>query len=209
MYYHRVIINFKKLRIGNKFFLHILVNIPNKGNDLYVYPMQFSGVFIIAYGMSKVSNIDPDKVYDYHNSFDIKPTQVVYNVDINANNKRILNIALDRNHNSSAATVGMVKELIPFTKNVYSLYFEQIFDFTDANNYIFKGRSSGIIISAIYYYYNRSLNIIRIPYRNLNDIKKEGLNINNYTLLLFIPVLILQILLYVLFFIIGVIEILL
>ena len=37
---------------------------------------------------------DPDKVYDYHTAFDIKPTQVVYNVDINANNKKILNIAL-------------------------------------------------------------------------------------------------------------------
>ena len=38
--------------------------------------------------------IDPDKVYDYHTAFDVKPTQVVYNVDINANNKKILNIAL-------------------------------------------------------------------------------------------------------------------
>ena len=113
MYYHRVIINFKKLTTGSRFFIHILVNIPNNGNDLAVYPLQFSGVYMIAYGiMSKVSNIDPDKVYDYHTGFDVKPTQVVYNVDINANNKKILNIALDRNLNSSAATVGMVKELI-------------------------------------------------------------------------------------------------
>ena len=89
MYYHRVIINFKKLTTGNRFFIHILVNIPNNGNDLSVYPIQFSGVFIIAYGiMSKVSNIDPDKVYDYHTAFDVKPTQVVYNVDINTNNKK-------------------------------------------------------------------------------------------------------------------------
>ena len=109
MYYHRIIINFKKLTTGNKFFIHILVNIPNNGNDLSVYPMQFSNVYIIAYGiMSKVSNIDPDKVYDYHTAFDIKPTQVVYNVDVNANNKRIFNIALDKTNNSSAATVGIV-----------------------------------------------------------------------------------------------------
>ena len=90
MYYHRIIINFKKLTTGNKFFIHILVNIPNNGNDLSVYPIHFSGVYMIAYGiMSKVSNIDPDKVYDYHTAFDVKPTQVVYDVDINANNKRI------------------------------------------------------------------------------------------------------------------------
>ena len=121
MYYHRIIINFKKLTTGNKFFLHILVNIPNVGNDLNTYPLQFSGVYIIAYGiMGKVSNIDPDKVYDYHTAFDIKPYEVKYNVDINAGNKKILNIALDKSKDTSAATVGMVKELFPFTTN-YSL----------------------------------------------------------------------------------------
>ena len=76
--------------------------------------------------MSKVSNIDPDKVYDYHTAFDIKPTEVVYNVDINANQKAIRNIKLERGSNNSAATVGMVKELIPLTKNhVYRQYFEE------------------------------------------------------------------------------------
>ena len=182
MYYHRVIINFKKLTTGSRFFIHILVNFPNNGNDLAVYPMQFSGVYIIAYGiMSKVSNIDPDKVYDYHKAFDIKPSQVVYNVDINANNKKILNITLDRNLNSSAATVGMVKELIPFTVNhVYSRYFEQIYDFTDANNYELKRGASGIIISGLNHFH--SLNGITIPNKNISNINKEGLNINNYTI---------------------------
>ena len=89
MYYHRIIVNFKKLSSGNKFFLHILVNIPQDGTDLAVYPRQFSGVYIITYGIvGKISNIDPDKVYDYHTAFDIKPTEVMYNVDINANNKK-------------------------------------------------------------------------------------------------------------------------
>ena len=118
MNYHRIIVNFRKLSSGNKFFLHILVNIPQDGTDLAVYPRQCSGVYRIAYGIaSTVSNIDPDKVYDYHTAFDIHPTEVVYNVDINANNKKILNIALDKNNNNSAATVGMVKEIHPFTTN--------------------------------------------------------------------------------------------
>ena len=187
MYYHRVIINFKKLTTGNKFFIHILVNIPNNGNDLSVYPIQFSGVFIIAYGiMSKVSNIDPDKVYDYHKAFDVKPTQVVYNVDINANNKKILNIALDKDQNTSAATVGMVKELIPFNTNyVYRRYFEKIYDFTEVNNYSLSRSSSGVIINGLNHFnHNRGLHGIGIPNRNINDIKKEGLNINNYTIIL-------------------------
>ena len=95
IYYHRIIVNFQKLSSGNKFFLHILVNIPQEGTDLAVYPRQFSGVYMIAYGIvGTTSNLDPDKVYDYHIAFVIQPTQVVYNVDINANNKKILNIIL-------------------------------------------------------------------------------------------------------------------
>ena len=182
MYYHRVIINFKKLTTGSRFFIHILVNTPNNGNDLAVYPLQFSGVYMIAYGiMSKVSNIDSDKVYDYHKSFEIFRTQVKFNVDINANNTSILNLALNRNLNSSAATVGMVKELIPFTVNhVYSRFFEQIYDFTDANNYELKRGASGIIISGMNHLH--SLNGITIPDKDISNIKKEGLNINNYTI---------------------------
>ena len=184
MYYHRVIINFKKLTTGNRFFIHILVNIPNNGNDLAVYPLQFSGVYMIAYGiMSKVSNIDPDKVYDYHKSFEIYRTQVKFNVDINANNTSILNLALNRNLNSSAATVGMVKELIPFTVNhVYTRFFDQIYDFTDANNYELKSGASGIVISGMNDFH--SSNDITIPDKDLSNIKKEGLNINNYTITL-------------------------
>ena len=76
MYYHRIIVNFRKLSTGNKFFLHILVNIPQDGTDLAVYPRQFLGVYIITYGIvGTFSNIDPDKVYDYHTAFDIKPTE--------------------------------------------------------------------------------------------------------------------------------------
>ena len=89
MYYHRMIINFRKLSTGNRFFLHISVNIPQSGTDLTGYPHQFTGVYMIAYGIvGRFSNIDPDKVYDYHTAFDIKPTEVMYNVDINANNKK-------------------------------------------------------------------------------------------------------------------------
>ena len=177
MYYHRVIINYKKLTTGNKFFIHILVNIPNNGNDLSVYPMQFSNVYIIAYGiMNKVSNIDADKVYDYHTAFDVKPTQVVYNVDINANNKRILNIALDKGQDTSAATVGMVKELIPFTTNhVYRQYFKEFYDFTDANIYGINKSSSGVVINSLH-------PNISFPNKHLVDIRKDGLNVNNYTI---------------------------
>ena len=176
MYYHRIIVNFRKLSTGNKFFLHILVNIPQDGTDLAVYPRQFSGVYIITYGIvGTFSNIDPDKVYDYHTAFDIHPTQVVYNVVINANDKKILNIALDKNSNNSAATVGMVKELIPFTKNaLYRKYFEEFYDFSDADMYGINIGSSGVIINSL------KPNITLPPSKDLSDIRKDGLDVNGY-----------------------------
>ena len=90
MYYHRIIVVFRKISSGYRFFLHILVDISKRGYNIFKYPRIFKGVYMIAYGIvSAVSNIDPDKVYDYHTAFDIKPTEVVYNVDINANQKEI------------------------------------------------------------------------------------------------------------------------
>ena len=175
MYYHKIIVNLKKLSSGNKFFLHILVNIPQVGSDLSKYPKFFTGVYIITYGiMGTFSNIDPDKVYDYHTAFDIKPTEVVYNVDINANNKKILNIALDKNNNNSAATFGMVKEIHPFTTNsIYRQYFEEFYDFADADIYGLSRGVSGVIINSL-------KPNITLPNRDISDIRKDGLNVKGY-----------------------------
>ena len=177
MYYHRIIVNFRKLSSGNKFFLHILVDILRGGYNLNTYPRQFLGVYMIAYGiMGTFSNIDPDKVYDYHTAFDIKPTEVVYNVDINANQKEIKNIKLDRQNDNSAATVALVKEVAPFTKNaLYRLYFSEFYDFADADIYGININSSGVIINSF------KPNII-IPNKDLSIIRNDGINVNGYTL---------------------------
>ena len=176
MYYHRIIVNFRKLSTGNKFFLHILVNIPQDGTDLAMYPRQFSGVYIIAYGIvGTTSNLDPDKTYDYHTAFDIHPTEVKYNVDINANQKAIRNIKLERQSDNSAATVAMVKELIPFTKNaLYRKYFSEFYDFADADSYGINIGSSGVIINSL------KPNITLPPNKDLSDIGYRGLHIKGY-----------------------------
>ena len=189
MYYHRIIVNFRKLSSGNRFFLHFLVNIPQDGTDLAVYPSQFVGVYIITYGIvGTFSNIDPDKVYDYHTAFDIKPTEVVYNVNINANNKKILNINLDRNNNNSAAAVGMVKELNPHTiNNLYREIFEEVYDFTNAANYKLSRTASGIVFNYLSSTSGSTLRDIGIPNRTIDDIKKEGLNVIGYNIGLYPP----------------------
>ena len=184
MYYHRIIVNFRKLSTGNKFFLHILVDIPQTGTDLATYPSQFSGVYIITYGIvGTVSNIDPDKVYDYHTAFDIKPTQVVYNVDINANNKKILNVNLDRNNDNSVATVGMVKEIKPHTINdLYRSYFEDVYDFTNAANYKLRRSSSGIVFNYLSSSSGDTFRDMGIPNKTIDNIRKEGLNVSGYNI---------------------------
>ena len=150
MYYRRAIVNFTKTT-SCPYFHHILVDIPQTGTDLAVYPRKFSGVYIIAYGITgTVSNIDPDKVYDYHTAFDIKPTEVSFNVDINANNKKILNIDVDKNNNNSAATVGLFRELSPFTANAfYRENFSEFYDFSDANSYKVTRGSSGVAYTGL------------------------------------------------------------
>ena len=184
MYYHRIIVNFRKLSSGNKFFLHIVNSIPQDGTNLAVYPRQFSGVYMITYGIvGTVSNIDPDKVYDYHTAFDIKPTEVEYNVDINANNKKILNINLDRNSNNSAATVAMVKEIHPFTKNyIYRKYFEDFFDFKDSNIYVLNQTSSGVVFNSLSSITGNSARSITLPNKTIDNVKTGGLDINGYTI---------------------------
>ena len=59
----------------------------------------------------KCHRLIPQKTYDYHTAFDIKPTEVLYNVDLDMNRKKILNIAPDKTKNNLAATVKMVKVL--------------------------------------------------------------------------------------------------
>ncbi|CAH3193183.1 unnamed protein product [Porites evermanni] len=142
---------------GNSFSIDKIDDLPpNKGNfhdynHKSTFSRKFSGVYLIANGiMGTFSIIDPDKVYDYHTAFDIKPTEVVYNVDINANQKAIKNIKLERQSDNSAATVALVKELAPFTKNAwYRLYFSEFYDFADADSYRINIGSSGVIINSL------------------------------------------------------------
>ena len=74
------------------------------GIDLNTYPTNFNKYYLIAYGiLGETMDLDRNKTYDYHTAFDIKPTEVVYNVNLDMNRKKILNIAPDRTKNNSAA----------------------------------------------------------------------------------------------------------
>ena len=181
MYYIKIIVNFQKTVSGTFYSLDLYVNIPQKGIDLNTYPKNWTNNWMIAYGVfGKVSSIDPQKTYDYHTAFDIKPTEVVYNVDLDMNRKKILNITPDKTKNNSAATVKMVKhlerKLSPHaTNNAYREIFEEFYDLSDASNYKIIQGISGIMISGI-------LPHIYFPRMDTTNVLEGGLRLQNTTL---------------------------
>ena len=117
MYYTKIMVNFKKTALDPLYNLHLYVDIKQNGDNLNTYPVNLRKNWIIAYGVDgKTSSIDPQKTYDYHTAFDIKPTEVVYNVGLDMNQKKINNIALDEMQDESAATVKMVKGVKSFIR---------------------------------------------------------------------------------------------
>ena len=180
MYYIKIIVNFQKTVSGTFYSLDLYVIIHQKGIDLNTYPKNWTNNWMIAYGVfGKVSSIDPQKTYDYHTAFDIKPTEVVYKVDLDMNRKKILNIAPDRTKNNSAATAKMVKDLetkfSPHAKNnAYREIFEEFYDFSNAgiSKIVDRGQPSGIVVNGL-------LPNIHFTSMNIANIWEGGLRIQN------------------------------
>ena len=42
--------------------------------------------------LRETMDLDPNKTYDYHTAYDIQPTKVVYNVDLDMNRKKRLTV---------------------------------------------------------------------------------------------------------------------
>ena len=178
MYYIKIIVNFQKTVSDTFYSLDLYVNIPQSGIDLNTYPKNWTNNWMIAYGVfGKVSSIDPQKTYYYHVAFDIKPTEVVYNVNLDMNRKKILNIAPDRTKNNSVAAVKMVKDLetklSPHTKNnAYREIFEEFYDLSYASIYKLQTRPSGVVFIAL-------LPNIHFTSMFIANIEKGGLRIQN------------------------------
>ena len=125
--------------------------------------------------MGAVSNIDPDKVYDYHTAFDIHSGYVLLHVPLIVNRKKMAHISLDQISDDNVAKIKSVKELIPFTKNIlYRKYFSEFYDFANADSYGINIGSSGVIINSL------KPKITLPPNKDLSEIEYRGLNVNGY-----------------------------
>ena len=93
IYYNKRIVNFRKTEADPLFQRHLLVEIAQDGIDLQTYPQKFTEKYIISYGIiGAESDLDADKIYDYHTAYEIKPTKVKKNVPLDMNGQRILNL---------------------------------------------------------------------------------------------------------------------
>lgn len=62
---------------NNPHIVHIKVQMDQKGSDLSSYPSLYDRIYVIAYGISGFAlDIDSNKVFDYHNAFNIEQTKV-------------------------------------------------------------------------------------------------------------------------------------
>ena len=109
---------------------------------------------------------------------------MTYNVDINANQHSIKGIKIDPNDKSSAATIGQIEAMTKYTiNNLYREIFEEIYDFTNAANYKLSSTSSGIVFNYLSSSSGNTLRDIRIPDKTIDNIRKEGLNVNGYNII--------------------------
>ena len=178
MYYHKLLVTLSKTADSTPYFLHTQDVMAQSGIDLNTYPTNFNKYYLIAYGiLGETMDLDPNKTFDYHTAFDIKPTEVVYNVDLDMNRKKILNIVLDKTKNNSAATVKMVKDLetklSPHTKNnVYREILEEFYDLSNAGIYKIATRPSGVVFIGL-------LPNIHFANKFIANIEEGGLRIQN------------------------------
>ena len=89
MYHHKLLVTFSKTASSTPYFLHIQDIMAQVGTDLGTYPTNFNEYYLIAYGIfCETTDLDPNRTYDYHTAFDIKPTEVVYNVDLDITERK-------------------------------------------------------------------------------------------------------------------------
>lgn len=184
MYYHRLIVSFTKNNSGRAY-MHITVDIPQKNNDMFSYPNEFTKYYIIPYGIEGAfGNIDPDRSFDYHTAFDVQSSKVVFNVPIDSNNNPIRNVSVDQNP-SSVATFGLITEL----RNLLANYFyyglvDEIWDFKMFDKYVEVSSGSSSSGNFSFNGVNGLKDVskrITFPTKNLDRLNLGGLEVNNYT----------------------------
>ena len=93
IYYSKTLIKFKKTSTSAPIFVYITYHFDDKGGDMSTYPSEFENqVYILAYGIKGLSDHIIPEVYDKHEAYEIDKTKMKMLIDLDINNKSIINI---------------------------------------------------------------------------------------------------------------------
>ena len=96
LYYTKTLIKFKKTSDSPPIFVYFTAHFDDNAGDLNTYPKEFKNqVYIVAYGIVRLTDhVDPE-VYDAHEAFEIDKTKMKMLVPLDMNNQRIMNTNFD------------------------------------------------------------------------------------------------------------------
>ena len=92
LYYSKTLIRFKKTSSSPPVFVYFTVHFDNKGGDLNTYPKEFKNqIYLVAYGVERLTDHVDSEVYDAHQAFEIDKTKMKMLVPLDMNGKKIMN----------------------------------------------------------------------------------------------------------------------
>ena len=109
IYYSKTLIKFKKTNTSAPIFVYITYHFDDKGGDMATYPSEFvNQVYILAYGIKGLSDHIIPEVYDKHEAYKIDKNKMKMLIDLDINNKSIINLGSLNMNNNSITNIGNI-----------------------------------------------------------------------------------------------------
>ena len=172
LYYTKTLINFNKTALSPPCWVYYTIHFDDRGGDLNTYGQEFKNqVFIVAYGVLGDSSSVSKEVYDYHETYILKNNKMTMNVDLDMNQKSILNIGnLNRFLFIYRIIAGKSFSVNNVNLELRDIKIEIIKIFT---NRTMKGKRDVLII-------NENLRDIHFPFTFINNMGYTYININRF-----------------------------
>ena len=92
LYYSKTLIRFKKTSSSPPAFVYFTIHYDDKSGDLNTYPKEFKNqIYLVAYGVERLTDHVDSEVYDAHEAFEIDETKMKMLVPLDMNGKKIMN----------------------------------------------------------------------------------------------------------------------
>ena len=109
LYYSKTLIKFKKTSSSAPVFVYYTVHFDDKGGDMNTYPSEFKNqVYILAYGIVGETDHVDSGVYDAHQAYEIDKNKMKMLIDLDINNKSIINLGSLNMNNNSITNIGNI-----------------------------------------------------------------------------------------------------